>query len=140
MENEIKFDAYVMAIAKCVHQLNKAYCEMLEDYSQVDWDEAPEWQKESAMTGVQKIMDGEIVNYTDSHKSWMDQKVKNGWVYGNVKDARAKTHPCIVPFEDLPEEQQIKDLLFFKTVNVLLVKMPREKWHMLFDEKTDNAE
>jgi hypothetical protein len=47
----------------------------------------------------------------------MAEKVAAGWVYGEVKDPDAKppTHPCIVPFEELPPEQQFKDVLF-KTI------------------------
>lgn len=50
------------------------------------------------------------------HDSWLAEKARDGWVYGKVKDADAKTHPCIVPFSQLPVEQQIKDALFRATV------------------------
>jgi hypothetical protein len=36
----------------------------------------------------------------------------NGWTYGQVKGAHAKTHPCCVPYEELPVEQRRKDALF----------------------------
>lgn len=49
----------------------------------------------------------------------MKEKVDAGWVYGKVKDAEAKTHPCIVKFEDLPEFQQKKDALFCAIVDAL---------------------
>jgi len=39
-------------------------------------------------------------------------KVDSGWVYGEVKDVEKKTHPCIVPYEQLPVEQQSKDYIF----------------------------
>jgi hypothetical protein len=40
-------------------------------------------------------------------------------VYGEVKDAVAKTHPCMVPYDDLPEFQRKKDALFLAIVRVL---------------------
>jgi hypothetical protein len=49
----------------------------------------------------------------------LKEKVDNGWVFGEVKDAEAKTHPCIVPFEQLPVEQQAKDYLFKGIVHAL---------------------
>jgi hypothetical protein len=49
----------------------------------------------------------------------MADKIKEGWVYGFVKDPVSKTHPCIVPYEELPEEQQMKDHLFVKTVDMV---------------------
>jgi hypothetical protein len=48
----------------------------------------------------------------DSHKNWLAHKVKDGWVYGPVKDVEKKEHPCMVPYEELPLEQRVKDYLF----------------------------
>ena len=46
-------------IAKVAHTVNKAYCETLGDYSQPSWDEAPEWQKASALQGVEFHLNNE---------------------------------------------------------------------------------
>jgi hypothetical protein len=42
----------------------------------------------------------------------MKQKVKDGWVLGHIKDGAKKTHPCMVPYNQLPEGQRKKDHLF----------------------------
>lgn len=108
---------YVAQVAAIVaHEVNRAYCQSLGDMSQVVWDEAPEWQRSSSLMGALAVVDGAITNPGDAHRSWMEQKVSEGWTYGDVKDADAKTHPCMVPFEQLPAEQQTKDLLFLATV------------------------
>lgn len=49
----------------------------------------------------------------------MEEKVNDGWVYGEVKDADKKTHPCIVPYNELPEFQKKKDHLFIAIVKAL---------------------
>ncbi len=49
----------------------------------------------------------------------MADKIKDGWTHGEVKDADAKTHPCLVPFQQLPAHQQKKDKLFKAIVNAL---------------------
>ena len=54
-----------------------------------------------------------------SHISWMKQKLEEGWVYGPVKDPENKQHPCIVPFDALPREQQAKDFIFRAVVHAL---------------------
>ena len=59
-----------------------------------------------------------------SHISWMAQKVAEGWVYGEVKDPEAKTHPCIVQFDQLPKEQQAKDFIFRAVVHALRQTAP----------------
>lgn len=105
-------------IARVCHQVNKAYCESLGDTSQPEWEDAPEWQKESAILGVELHQSGDH-GPEASHESWMKQKVDDGWSYGEVKDPAAKTHPCLVPFEDLPQEQQAKDFIFRAVVHAL---------------------
>jgi hypothetical protein len=49
----------------------------------------------------------------------MKEKLDAGWVYGEVKDAEKKTHPCLVPFSELPPFQQQKDSLFCGIVDAL---------------------
>ena len=107
----------VILIAALCHAANAAYCASLGDDSQVAWDAAPEWQKESAIKGVQFCLANPDAPPSANHDSWMAEKVKAGWVYGEVKDPAATppTHPCIVPFDQLPREQQFKDVLF-KTI------------------------
>lgn len=107
----------IESIAKICHETNKAYCEMLGDDSQKSWEEAPQWQKESAVKGVQFHLDNPDAKPSHSHESWLKEKVNNGWSYGKEKDPDKRTHPCIVPFEQLPKEQQVKDILFKNIVD-----------------------
>lgn len=109
----------VEQIAIVCHQANKAWCAVNGDNSQKDWDYAEEWQRQSAIKGVEFKLDNPEAAEDAQHNAWMADKVKDGWVYGEVKDAVAKTHPCIVPFNELPEFQQKKDALFCNIVNAL---------------------
>ena len=110
-------------IARVCHEVNRAYCQALGDMSQTAWEDAPAWQRESARMGVDMhLMDD--FGPEASHISWMKQKVEDGWVYGPVKDADAKTHPCIVPFDMLPREQQAKDFIFRAVVHALRPSAP----------------
>lgn len=99
-------------IAKVCHEANRAFCEALGDTSQAAWDEAPEWQRESAVNGVVFHQRNAHARPSASHENWMAEKESAGWVFGEVKDPEAKTHPCMVPFGELPEPQQRKDYLF----------------------------
>lgn len=104
----------VQRAAELAHEANRAYCRVLGDMSQLPWDEAPQWQKDSACAGVLEVYCGR--GPEDLHKSWMSSKIKDGWVYGSVKDPVAKTHPCLVPYEELPEAQRLKDYIFLGAV------------------------
>jgi hypothetical protein len=109
----------VIDIARVCHQANKAWCEANRDFSQKDWEDAEEWQQDSAITGVRFRLENPDAKEDAQHNAWMEDKIKGGWVYGEVKDAEAKTHPCIVPFNQLPEFQQKKDKLFCAIVDAL---------------------
>lgn len=110
-------------IAQVCHEANKAYCESIGDNSQKTWNEAESWQRDSAVTGVEFILNNPDAPDSSTHNSWMKEKVDAGWVYGEVKDADKKTHPCIVPYNELPIEQQKKDALFKAIVNTLKIKI-----------------
>jgi hypothetical protein len=99
-------------IARICHEANRAYCAALGDRSQPAWEDAPDWQKASAITGVEFIHANPNASPSALHESWLAQKKADGWKYGAVKDPEAKTHPCFVPYNDLPAEQRAKDYIF----------------------------
>jgi hypothetical protein len=106
-------------IAKVCHQVNKAYCKALGDISQPDWDDAPDWQKESAINGVQYRLANPDATSETQHIQWMKVKSADGWQYGPVKDPAKKEHPCMVPYDELPVEQRAKDPIFAAICNEL---------------------
>ena len=105
-------------IARVAHEVNRAYCQALGDNSQSKWEDAPAWQRRSARMGVDLHLRGDF-GPEASHISWMKEKVDDGWVYGTEKNADKKTHPCIVPFGELPVQQQAKDYIFRAVVHAL---------------------
>ncbi|MEN3033487.1 MAG: RyR domain-containing protein [Aquificaceae bacterium] len=54
------------------------------------------------------------------HKVWMGEKLAQGWTYGPVKDNQKKTHPSLVPYKDLPEEEKELDRMFVREIPKLL--------------------
>lgn len=106
-------------IAKVCHQANKAWCEFNGDYTQKEWHECTPELLDSTVRGVRFRLANPTSGADAQHKAWMEDKLANGWVYGEVKNETAKTHPCLVPFEDLPEFQQKKDALFCAIVDAL---------------------
>jgi hypothetical protein len=113
-------------IAGIAHELNRIYCIQLGDMSHPPWATAPKWQSESAIGGVQDIIDGKTRTFEDQHNAWMKWKTDDGWVYGEKKDPEAKTHPCIMAYDDLPETDRIKDELYRNTVMALLPLLVKE--------------
>ena len=105
-------------IAQICHETNRALCLAFGDTSQKRWEDSPQWQIESAIDGVKLHLVNER-SVEASHQAWMAHKVKMGWVQGEIKDETKRTHPCIVPFDQLPPEQQAKDYIFRETVHSL---------------------
>lgn len=103
-------------IAQMCHNVNKAYCESIGDTSQPTWSDAPKWQKDSAINGVKFHLEADRLPH-ESHENWAKDKLAEGWVYGEVKDPVAMTHPCLVPYGQLPIEQRTKDYLFKAVVD-----------------------
>ena len=107
-------------IAKTCHEVNKVYCEGIGDFSQKPWKEAPDWQKKSVKNGVKFHLENPTAGPEHSHKSWLREKEQEGWIYGAVKNVELKTHPCFVPYDQLPTEQKIKDFLFIAVIKSFL--------------------
>lgn len=108
------------AAAQAAHEANRVYCSTIGDNSQPHWEDAPDWQKDSARNGVRAhfatLAAGREPTPEASHVGWLAQKEAEGWVYGETKDVEAKTHPCMVPYNDLPSVQQKKDAIFVAVV------------------------
>jgi len=102
--------------ARIAHEVNRAYCQSLGDYSQPLWEDAPMWQRESAIHGIQLHWEtaaiGEELPPHASHEAWLAEKKAAGWKWGRVKNVEKKEHPCFVPYDELPTEQKTKDFLF----------------------------
>jgi hypothetical protein len=106
-------------IAKLCHEVNKAYCHLIGDDSQLPWNAAPEWQKDSARNGVRFTIENPTAKPSASHENWLKVKLDDGWKFGPVKDVEKKEHPCCVPYEQLPEDQRRKDALFQGVVRAM---------------------
>jgi len=108
-----------VAIARLCHEVNRAYCQSLGDDSQVPWEEAPEWQKRSAINGVEFHLANPTADPRASHANWLREKRAAGWKFGPVKDVEKKEHPCCLDYDLLPQAEKTKDFLFRAIVHAM---------------------
>ena len=113
-------DTILARIARVAHEANRAYCDTIGDPPQLSWDSAPAWQRTSAIEGVRFLAYNRGAWPEECHENWMRDKERDGWKHGVVKDPEAKTHPCMVPYANLPKAQRAKDTLFHAVVRALL--------------------
>jgi RyR domain-containing protein len=45
----------------------------------------------------------------NAHEVWSAQRMRDGWQYGPSRNDDAKEHPCLVPYDRLPESEKIYD-------------------------------
>jgi len=45
----------------------------------------------------------------NTHEVWAAGRIAEGWTYGAKRDNEKKTHPCLVPYEELPESEKEYD-------------------------------
>jgi len=125
---ELVYELYIVSdfeliqVAAFCHEVNRLYCQFIGDPSQTDWFSTPDMIKESAVDGVRAVLEGRVKEPGDSHANWYKFKKEQGWVFGPEKCISKKTHPCMLPFEELPKEQQYKDVLFVNTAKAGLSK------------------
>lgn len=43
------------------------------------------------------------------HEVWSQTRMSQGWSYGEQRDDATKKHPCLVPYEQLTEEEKLYD-------------------------------
>ena len=108
---------HIEACAHVAHEAIRAYCIATGDPSQLPWSEAEEWQRESSRSAVVTALIGATPE--QQHEAWMNERRAAGWTFGPVKDAAAKTHPCLVPYDELPQAQRAKDVLVGAVVRAM---------------------
>lgn len=43
------------------------------------------------------------------HEVWAKNRMEQGWIYGEQRDDKMKTHPCLIPYEQLSEVEKAYD-------------------------------
>ena len=119
-----------------------------QDRARVPWEDLPEDLKASnrrqvdhirlnlsaAAYGIKPLTDWLAASYQfeedeveqmarREHDRWMEERQRRGWVYGQQdKDARARTHPDLVPWESLSKAAKDKDRQSVRALPKLLAR------------------
>jgi hypothetical protein len=94
------------------------------------WCDLPEDSKDRAKTAVDEIMDNPGRTAEQLHDLWMKPLVEQGWTCGE-HDYDLKKHPCIVPFDDLPPSEILKDEVWYHLTELF------RKYHTKEDDASD---
>ena len=59
----------------------------------------------------------------NTHDVWAKQRIADGWRYGPNKEDDAKTHPCLVPYDQLSLDEQDKDRNAVRQIPAMLARV-----------------
>lgn len=57
------------------------------------------------------------------HDVWAQNRLNEGWSYGSVRNDALKQHPCLVPYEELPENEKEYDRATSRETLKLILKL-----------------
>jgi len=59
----------------------------------------------------------------NTHDVWAQKRIDDGWTYGVERNDKAKTHPCLIPYDELSNEEKAYDQEMVRQVIKTLVVM-----------------
>ena len=57
------------------------------------------------------------------HDVWAATRISQGWSYGEQRNDELKKHPCLVPYDELPEEEKEYDRNTSLSTIKLIIKL-----------------
>ncbi len=89
---------------------NIQYCLSINEPPPPAWDGLTNAMQEGMIQGAKMALAGS--SPAQSHENWCKTRLAEGWTYATITDRENKKHACLVPYEELPEAQRVKDALF----------------------------
>ena len=83
-------------------------------------------QFESLLDGVRFAREHPDMTAEENHENWMFEKYCQGWKFGKEKNFEKKTHPDIIPYDELPEIEKLKD-----TADIIVHREAEKLWRKL---------
>ena len=105
----IPADWHLEKIARIAHEVNRAYCLALGDTSQLEWKDAPQWQRDSAINGVEVYLDNPSAGPDHSHNAWLAEKDAAGWKFGPVPDLEVLVDALMDHARDIGRQEATVD-------------------------------
>lgn len=105
-------------LARIIHETHRAYCYTLGDKTPLPWDSTPEDIQNTIRRMIAIVVEDPSMDAEKFHRSWMEDKLKAGWTHGFTRDAVRKTHPRLLPFDQLEESERKKDEAFVTLVRL----------------------
>ena len=104
------------SVCATVHEALRGFVQAETGEKLPSWSQVPKWMRRATQDSVQFVLADPDAPAGEQHRNWMETKLEGGWRRGETKDARRKTHPLLIPYEDLSEFEKQKDRLVIAIV------------------------
>lgn len=111
--------------ARKLEQIARVSYAAIKEYASTMGELLPEWRnlnyedRMARISGVKFRAENSHLSPRKIHEKWCEEMIAAGWMYSPKTNPVAKVHSCLVDYDELPREQQIKDYLFSAIVNAL---------------------
>jgi hypothetical protein len=106
-------------VARVIHAANAEMQAILgHDVISVPWFWEPLSVRRVTVNGVSQTRAHDLTA-EENHNVWLRQKLAQGWVHGPEKDPERKTHPAMLPWDQLEPENRDQAELFTAVVRAL---------------------
>ncbi len=109
--NDKAGDKQALAIARVMHESVRAWQAAHGQDAAPVWSRAPAWMKRASLEAVEWRLANPRASVEAQHEQWLSEKLAAGWKRGRIKSGTKKTHPLMVPYDDLPDVEKRKDAL-----------------------------
>lgn len=109
----------VDAIARMVHETNRAFCRAIAEPAPPPWALADDEMHASMRAAVAHALANPQLTPEENHERWRLRRLEAGWRVGPVVDRHLQQHPNLVPYAFLSAAQQAKDRLALAVVRAL---------------------
>lgn len=116
-------DAEKELVARVMHEAVRAFQSANNQSPSPHWNKAPKWMKKASIEAVEFRISNPNASAADQHDQWSEEKKHAGWKFGSSKDAEEKTHPLLIPYEELPFIERQKDALVASIITALTTKL-----------------
>ena len=99
-------------LAESCYEATKVISEQILSEEKKEWKLVDSDDKAKLLNAVNRAIEKRITDPSVSHGEWITDMIKDGWQYGEKYDEVKKTHPCMIPYDQLPVGQQTKDYIF----------------------------
>jgi hypothetical protein len=122
VDNRVPLDA---RLAKVSYEATRAWTEVSGAPPKKPWEETEDWRRKAAVQSVRAAIAGDTAEHV--HEAWRQQRISEGWQYGEQKSEAAKTNPSLLPYAELGDTQKRAADLFSAAVHTAY-KCGTERW------------